>query len=96
MSEEIKAGIYKVTQGEFSGAAILVMDVSTPDEAEFCYLTIYNPETKDSHELTEFDWQEMSEVDGLEWQQEIPEEIKDEFLFKKSFASIPGLTAEES
>ncbi|BBP45956.1 hypothetical protein THMIRHAS_13290 [Thiosulfatimonas sediminis] len=92
MSEAIKTGVYQSTCGDFAGAAILVIDVSTPDEAEFCYLTIYNPESKESHELTEYDWKEMLEIDGLQWQQEIPEAIKDEFLFKKSFASIPGLT----
>jgi len=89
--EDFKVGIYKATAGDFAGAAIFLMDVSTPDESEICFFTIFNPETEEAHELTEQDWMDISAADSLEWQEEIPLEIKDKFLFKKSFAGIAGL-----
>ena len=89
--EDYKLGIYKATAGEYAGAAIFLVDVANPDESDFIYFTIFNPESEDTHELTEQDWQEISEADGLKWESEIPLEIKDKFLFKKSFAGISGL-----
>jgi CRISPR/Cas system CSM-associated protein Csm4 (group 5 of RAMP superfamily) len=89
--EDFKLGVYQATIGDFKGGAIFLMDVSTPDESEFCFMTIFNPESEEAHELTERDWNEICEADGLVWKEEISEEIKDKFLFKKSFAAISGL-----
>ena len=88
---DYKIGVYKATTGEFAGAAMFLVDVNTPDESEFIYFTIFNPESEATHELTEQDWQEITQADGLEWTEELPLEIKDKFLFKKSFAGIAGL-----
>ncbi|WP_319379655.1 hypothetical protein [Thiomicrorhabdus sp.] len=92
MGSNTKTGIYQVTMGEYVGAAILVMDVSDPQESDFTYLTIYNPDSGDEHEITHDEWQLMVKEDGLEWKQEIPNEIKDQYLFKQSHANIADLT----
>ncbi|MBF6056884.1 MULTISPECIES: hypothetical protein [Thiomicrorhabdus] len=92
MSENIKTGIYEVTVGEYVGAAILLMDVSDPEESEFVYLTIFNPDTGEDHEITNDEWKEMVQEDGLQWIEDIPDEIKDQYLFKQSHANIADLT----
>jgi len=91
MKTEIKPGIYQATKGEFSGAALMVIAVTDSEQTGNLYLSIYNPENKESHELTQFDWQEMTDADGLEWVSEIPVEIQDEYLNKDSVAHLKGL-----
>jgi len=89
-AQSIKTGIYKVTQGEYNGAALFLVDISAPEESEFVYLTIYNPESEDSHEVSLGEWLQIAKEDSLEWQEDIPNEIKDKLL-EGSFARITGL-----
>ena len=90
MSSDIATGIYEVTQGEYKGAAIFLIEVSEPEESEFVYLTIYNPDTEESHEVTLDAWNVMCTEDKLERVSDIPEEIKDKFL-TGGFGLINGL-----
>ena len=83
-------GIYEVTQGEYKGAALFLIDVSEPEDSEFVYLSIYNPESKDTHEIVLDEWIEMVNEDGLKRASDIPDEIKDEFLTGR-FGFIDGL-----
>ena len=88
--QEFPTGIYKVTKGEYSGAALFLVEVSDPEESEFVYLTIYNPDSEESHEITLDEWKIMLDEDDLEWIEEIPEEIKDQYL-TGGFGLIAGL-----
>jgi len=88
--QEFPTGIYEVTQGEYTGAAIFLVEVSDPEESEFVYLTIYNPESKESHEITFDGWKLMQTEDGLKWADEIPEKIKDQYM-TGGFGLIAGL-----
>lgn len=76
----IDTGIYQVTQGEFLNAAILVVDVTQPDESEFVYISIYNPESQETHEIVLDEWLEMVQLDGLKRVSDIPDEIKDQLI----------------
>lgn len=91
MNDQLKTGVYKATKGDYEGAALFLMDVSTPEESEFTYLTIFNPESNESHELTMLDWEEMVKLDGLEWVDDVSIEIKDQYLNRASFAHLEGL-----
>ncbi len=73
-------GVYKVTQGEFVNAAIFVIDIAEADESTPSYLTIYNPDSQESHEVSLDDWLIMVNEDGLELAGDIPDEIKDQAL----------------
>jgi hypothetical protein len=88
--EDYKPGIYLVSQGQFKGAAIFLIEVSDPAESEFVYMTIFNPESKESHEISFDEWLQMVNEDGLNWSSEIPDEVKDMYL-KGSFSLIEGL-----
>lgn len=88
--ESQKPGIYEVTQGQYQGAAIFLIEVSEPEESEFIYLTIYNPDSKESHEISLDEWNLMLAEDGLTWKQDIPDEIKDQYL-TGGFGLIAGL-----
>lgn len=90
-NSEIYPGIYQATIGQFKGAAIFLIDTSDVEEAQPVYLTIFNPEDNAVHEVTPAEWQEIVEMDGLQWQQAIPEKVKDQFLNRHSFAHIQGL-----
>ena len=90
INEMFKPGIYRVTQGQYQGAALFLIEVSDPEESEFTYLTIYNPDSKESHEVTSEEWLVMAKEDGLVWAEEIPDEVKDEYL-TGGFALINGL-----
>lgn len=92
MENKIKTGVYKATLGEFKGAAIFVIDVSDDEEFVESVVSIFNPDTADLHELSFEEWYEISEADGLAWQQEIPVEVKDAFLNRSSHAHLKGLT----
>lgn len=88
--DQYPLGIYEVTQGEYQGAALFLIDVSEPEDSEFVYLSIYNPDSKDTHEIVLDEWIEMMNEDGLKRVADIPDEIKDEFL-TGSFGFIDGL-----
>lgn len=88
---DYKPGIYLVTQGEYKDAAIFLIEISDPEESDFTYMTIFNPETEDSHEVSSEEWLVMAEEDGLKWQSDIPNEIKDIYLKGGNFAAIDGL-----
>ncbi|WP_130537365.1 hypothetical protein [Thiomicrorhabdus indica] len=90
-SINLKTGIYKSTRGDFTGAALFIMDISDGEDNQPVYLTIFNPENNGVHEITPTEWQELAEADGLEWQQEIPLDVKDQFLNRHSFAHLQGL-----
>jgi len=87
---EYKTGVYMVTQGQFEGAALFLIEISDPEESDFTYMTIFNPESEESHEVAFDEWLEMAKQDGLTWKSEIPNEVKDKYL-KGSFALIDGL-----
>lgn len=89
----IQTGVYRSTLGDFKGAAIFLIDTQEPDAEQPTYLTLFNPENNGVHELTLREWQELVELDGLVWQQEIPLEIKDQFLNRHSFAHLQGLNS---
>ena len=78
--ENPQPGIYKVTKGQYIDAAIFLIDVSQPDESEFTYLTIYNPDSQESHEVPLQEWQIIASEDGLVWTASIPDDIKDEYV----------------
>jgi len=87
---EHKPGIYLVTLGQYKGAAIFLIEVSEPEESDFIYMTIFNPESNDSHEISLDEWLLMIKEDGLEWKSDIPNEVKDMYL-KGSFSLVDGL-----
>lgn len=94
INEKIKTGVYKATKGEFIGAALFLMDASEEENHPYDFLTVFNPESKQSHEITYEDWMEMTNLDGLEWVEEIPVAVQDAFLNKSSIAHLKGLTKE--
>lgn len=87
----LKPGVYKSTKGDFAGAALFIVDVSDSEDNQPIYLTIFNPENNGVHEITPLEWEELAEIDGLQWEQDIPIEIKDQFLNRHSFAHLQGL-----
>ncbi len=87
---ELLTGIYKVTRGEYIDAAIFLVEISEPEESDFIYLTIFNPDSNESHEITLDEWNAMSDEDGLIWTSEIPNEIKDQYT-NGEFGLIEGL-----
>lgn len=90
----IKTGIYKVTKGQYENAALFLVDIIEPEESEFVYLTIYNPDSEESHEIALEEWQAMSCEDGLEWDSPIPYDIKDQYLHginPNAASQIPNL-----
>lgn len=90
LQDEFKPGVYRVTQGQFKDAAIFLVEVSDPEESDFTYMTIYNPDSKESHEVTSEEWQIMAKEDALVWDSEIPNEIKDAYI-SGGFGLITGL-----
>jgi len=88
--QDVKPGIYLVTKGQYEGAAIFLIEVSEPEESEFVYMTIFNPENEGSHEISFDEWNIMTKEDGLTWNSEIPDEVKDLYL-KGNIALIKGL-----
>ncbi len=48
---KIRTGTYKVTKGEYQSAELIVTKVESPEESEFVYLTIYNPDSDESHKI---------------------------------------------
>jgi len=90
----IKTGVYKVTKGEYINAALFLVDITEPEESEFVYLTIYNPDSEKSHEIALDEWLAMSSEDGLEWDSVIPDDIKDQYLHginPNAASQIPNL-----
>jgi len=85
-----KTGIYKVTKGKYIDAAIFLIDVSQPDESEFTYFTIYNPDSTDSHEIASDEWLVIVIEDGLVWHSDIPDDMKDEIM-KGPFSNLADL-----
>ncbi|WP_040725036.1 hypothetical protein [Thiomicrorhabdus sp. Kp2] len=85
-----KPGVYEVTHGDYQGAAIFLIEVSEPEESEFVYMTIFNPGSEESHEISFDEWVVMVDEDGLIWRSEIPDEIKDMYL-EGSFSTIDNL-----
>ena len=53
-------------------------------------MTIFNPESEESHEISFDEWMIMNNEDGLTWNAVIPDEVKDLYL-KGSFSLIKGL-----
>lgn len=88
--QDFLPGIYLVTKGQYEGAAIFLIEVSEPEEDEVAYMTIFNPESEESHEIPFDEWMVMNNEDGLTWNTAIPDEVKDLYL-KGSFALIKGL-----
>ncbi|WP_029407550.1 hypothetical protein [Thiomicrorhabdus sp. Milos-T2] len=87
---EFKPGVYEVTQGQYQGAALFLVEVSEPEESEFIYMTAFNPESEESHEIYSEEWTAMVIEDGLSRKEDIPDEIKDMYL-KGGFSLIDGL-----
>ena len=87
---EFKPGVYEVTQGQYQGAALFLVEVSEPEESEFIYMTVFNPESEESHEISSAEWLAMVKEDGLSWKSGIPDEVKDMYL-KGGFSLIDGL-----
>ena len=88
--QDFNPGIYLVTKGQYEGAAIFLIEISEPEESEFVYMTIFNPESEESHEISFEEWMVMNNEDGLTWSSEIPDDIKDLYL-QGSFSLIKGL-----
>ncbi|GKT12934.1 MAG: hypothetical protein ISEC1_P1926 [Thiomicrorhabdus sp.] len=85
-----KTGIYKVTKGEYIDAAIFLMEITQPEESEFTYFTVYNPDSSENHEIPMDEWQVIADEDGLTWASEIPDNIKDQYLLG-SMSQMEGL-----
>ena len=85
-----KTGVYKVTQGEYIDAALFVMEINQPEESEFTYVTVYNPDSADSHEIPMDEWKVIADEDGLVWDSELPDDVKDQYL-SGSMSEMEGL-----
>nr|BDD44847.1 hypothetical protein 2 [Piscirickettsiaceae bacterium] len=73
-------GVYKVTKGQFIGAAVFMIDMNEAEENVPAYVTIYNPDSEENHEISMPEWHAMLNEDGLERVSDIPDEIKDKCL----------------